>query len=137
MEGAKALKLAEKIARRAHRRQKRQDGIEPYIRHPERVAKNCQLTESKIVAWLHDVVEDTELTLEDLRKAGFSKQIVDAVDAITHRDYESYISYILRVRANELACWVKMADILDNMTDNIGKSRREKYQLALYILGWG
>jgi len=127
-------KRAEQIAREAHKGQTRWDGIEPYIKHPERVAGQFRDATHKAVAWLHDVVEDTEATLDDLRFFGFSEEILDAVSAITHRSDQDYISYILTVRRNKIARAVKIADIRDNLVDITSKNHRDKYDLALFVL---
>jgi (p)ppGpp synthase/HD superfamily hydrolase len=67
------------------------------------------------VAVLHDVVEDTAMTLDDLRREGFSKEVILAVERLTHRDGENYEEYIERVRQNPAARSVKLADLEDNM----------------------
>ena len=109
-----ALALAEEIAREAHKGQVDKAGKE-YINHPLYVASQMTTKDEKIVALLHDVVEDTHVTLEYLRKQGFSSEIVDAVDAITKRDNEDYSEYLHRVKSNSLARKVKLADLFHNM----------------------
>ena len=91
---------------------------EPYIFHAVRVM--LQLTEAvdQIVAVLHDAVEDTELRLDDLREAGYPAEVIDGLDAVTHRDHESYEDYIERVRRNPVARRVKVADLKDNLANN-------------------
>ena len=69
----------------------------------------------KIVAVLHDVVEDSDLTLEDLKIEGFSNPIIEAIDAITKREGEKLNDYLERVMNNEIALKVKIADMTDNM----------------------
>jgi (p)ppGpp synthase/HD superfamily hydrolase len=69
-------------------------------------------------AVLHDVVEDTEVTLDDLRRAGYRPELVDAIDALTHRTHESYEEYIDRVARNPLARRVKTVDIEENLANN-------------------
>jgi (p)ppGpp synthase/HD superfamily hydrolase len=73
-----------------------------------------QEPEAKIAAVLHDVVEDTNTTLADLRKVGFSEQILDAISCLTHDPTESYEDYVVRCRANPIARTVKLADLQDN-----------------------
>jgi Guanosine polyphosphate pyrophosphohydrolases/synthetases len=88
-------------------------------------------------AWLHDVVEDTPLMIEDLRKAGINDRVLIAVDLLTKRDDEEYLAYLLRLKGNEVAKVVKIEDIKNNMSDldkKRKKSMYEKYQLAIYIL---
>ena len=104
---------AETIARAAHAGQVDKTG-HPYIEHPERVAARVHgNTELEAIAWLHDVVEDTTVTLADLRRE-FTDEIVDAVDALTHRRGETRQDYYARVRQNTRALRVKLADIDDN-----------------------
>lgn len=103
--------LASLVAAKAHRGQKDKAG-QPYIRHPQRVAARVT-GRAKTVALLHDVVEDTTVTLDDLA-AQFPNDIVAAVDAITHRKGEPRHDYYRRVAGNELAYTVKLADIADN-----------------------
>lgn len=96
---------------------------QPYILHPLRMVMALAATTlppekqeaAQIVAVLHDVVEDTPYTLEDLRQAGFSEQIVTALDCVTRRADESYEEFIERLQDNELARLVKLADLEDNM----------------------
>lgn len=96
----------------------------PYIGHPSRVAGRVRKAMSDaarpdiyedaiVVAWLHDVVEDTDVTLADVQ-VRFGLRVRDAVDAITHRRGEPRALYYARVRADEIALAVKLADIADN-----------------------
>ena len=122
------------VAYHAHQGQKRWDGT-PYIEHPISVCKSVEGTDAKIVALLHDVVEDTDLTLDDLSQ--FGEEIVGAIEAITKRDGEKYVEYLNRVAENRLATKVKLADIEHNLSDNPGKmskSMRDKYELAIEYL---
>ncbi len=105
--------LALKLASHAHRGQKQKNG-EEYIKHPITVASFLDSDILKIIAYLHDTCEDTDLTLNDLHLIGFSDQIIDAVNAITKRDGEKYADYIERVKTNELALKVKVADATHN-----------------------
>lgn len=108
-------KVAEALAREAHAAQRDKVG-NPYIWHVERVVKRCSSPSERIVAWLHDVVEDTSISLDDLHDVhGFpSDPICDAVQAITHRPGEPREAYYQRVRTNPLALVVKRADLADN-----------------------
>jgi (p)ppGpp synthase/HD superfamily hydrolase len=108
------LEKAIKIAFEAHLDQKDRSG-EPYILHPLYVMGKMDTHESRIVAILHDVIEDTPWTLDKLRKEGFSEEIISAIDHITRRDGESYLDYIHRVATNPLARKVKLADLEHNM----------------------
>ena len=112
----------------------------PYIMHPERVADRLDKLEEKVVGWLHDVVEDTDVTLDAIRK-GFGYETSMAVDAITHRKGESWSNYLTRVKANAVATAVKISDLTDNL--NLSRlpkitpkdvERAEKYTRALRFL---
>lgn len=108
------LNKAIEIARIAHEGQVDKGG-QPYITHPLRVMNNVETVEEKIVAVLHDSVEDSDLTLEDLRTEGFSDLIVDAIAAITKGEGEKRQDYLNRVMNNQIALRVKIADMTDNM----------------------
>ncbi|ENW81405.1 hypothetical protein F909_02696 [Acinetobacter sp. ANC 3929] len=87
----------------------------PYILHPLRVMLNVPSIEHKIVAVLHDVLEDTETSTDDLYRLGFQPQIIDAIVALTKQKGESRIEAAQRTVQNPLARVVKLADITDNM----------------------
>ena len=130
------IERARKIAEKAHQGQADKGG-QPYILHPLRVAEKCEQTEEKIAALLHDVLEDSEYTLEDLKKEGFSDEILKALVCLTHREGEGYMEYIERVCENPLAARVKYADLQDNMDisriPNPAEKdyiRLEKYKIA-------
>lgn len=109
------FRAAEELATQAHAGQVDKAG-QPYILHPMRVAKRFHLVQEvdfAVVALLHDVVEDTHVTLNDLHRM-FPTHIVAAVDAITHRKNEPRDAYYQRVKANPLAHRVKLADVDDN-----------------------
>jgi guanosine-3',5'-bis(diphosphate) 3'-pyrophosphohydrolase len=109
---AQLLSKAIALASTAHGSQRDKQG-EPYILHPLRVMFSCQTPEERIAAVLHDIVEDTDITLEALA-VDFPPAIVDAVDALTHRKGEKYLQYIERLAPNNIARAVKIADIRDN-----------------------
>lgn len=124
------------IADQAHRGQFRRDG-NPYVSHPNRVAKSLSRDDEVVVAYLHDVVEDTDVTLDQLRKFGFTEVQIEAIDSVTKRGGESYLDFVLRAKENPIGRRVKIADIKDNSSDLNDPSKkhlREKYQLALWIL---
>ena len=131
---------AYEIAKRAHLGQIDKAG-EDYIKHPEKVASFVNSDEEKAVAYLHDVIEDTELTLEDLREYGFSEEVLKAVDVITKKKGQDYQTYLNSVKENKLARVVKLADLrhnsdltrLINITEK-DVERREKYQKAIDFL---
>tara|TARA_Y100000034_G_C6886357_1_gene407045 strand:+ start:792 stop:1310 length:519 start_codon:yes stop_codon:yes gene_type:complete len=126
---------AEQVATEAHYGQTRWGG-QPYITHPKAVADSVLPPLYKVVAWLHDVVEDSEYTLVDLRQEGFPMAIVEAVDCLTRRkdEDESYFDFIMRLRTNVPASLVKIADINHNLRDLNKGSLKDKYELAAYII---
>lgn len=101
------------IATQAHEGQIDKGG-NPYILHPLRLATKAPDDESRIVAVLHDVVEDSDISLRNLFEEGFSWDVVNAIDCLTHRKGESYDDYILRIKTNSLATTVKLLDLDDN-----------------------
>ncbi len=106
-------KKAMKIAYEAHKDQYDKGGV-PYIFHPYHIAE--QLTEEYdiCVALLHDVVEDTEVTLEDIAQAGFPNEIVEAVGLLTKTKGEDYFQYVKRIKENPVARKVKLLDLKHN-----------------------
>jgi GTP diphosphokinase / guanosine-3',5'-bis(diphosphate) 3'-diphosphatase len=108
------LERAIQIAAKAHTGQLDKAG-QPYILHPLRLMFAVNDMNEKIVSVLHDVVEDTSVTLEDLLSEGFSQDIVDAVEALTKREGESRLEAAARVTQNKIALVVKLADVNDNM----------------------
>ena len=102
------------IAAQAHQEQRDKAGA-PYILHPLRMMLRMSSETEMMAAILHDVVEDTAWTLEQLRQAGFAEEVVQAVECLTHRDHETYEEFITRVRTNPIATKVKLADLEDNM----------------------
>ena len=107
------IEKALQIAARAHEGQKDKEGL-PYILHPVRVMMSVEGEETQIVAVLHDVIEDTSVTADDLRHAGFSEKVVAAVLCVTHRKDEPYADYVVRCKDNEIARRVKLSDLTDN-----------------------
>lgn len=102
------------IAVQAHRGQVDKADA-PYILHPLRLMLRMESDVERMVAVLHDVVEDSAVTLDDLRRAGFADSVINALDCLTHRPDEPYEHYIARVKGNALASRVKLADLEDNM----------------------
>ena len=107
------LEHAVAIATQAHAGQVDKAG-EPYIEHPLRVMRAMATEPERIVAVLHDVVEDTPVTLEQLRADGFSDDVLAAVEALTKRPGESRMQSAARAKLNPIALGVKLADNLDN-----------------------
>jgi len=91
---------------------------EPFILHPLRVMLGVTSKAAQIVAILHDVVEDSDVTLRALRDRGFNALIVDAIDHLTRREGEDYEDYIGRVASNPIAREVKLSDLADNLANN-------------------
>lgn len=87
----------------------------PYIMHPLRIMMRCQTTLEQIVAVLHDVVEDSDWTLERLADEGFPHEAIAAIDCLTRRPGETYDEFIDRILLNPLAARVKRYDLEDNM----------------------
>ena len=108
------LKRAIEIAKNAHAGQFDKAG-KPYIFHPVRVMQRVDNEFEKMVAVLHDVVEDTSVTLEDLQREGFLPDVVQAIDALTKRAGESRLDAAKRAAAHPLARVVKLADNSENM----------------------
>lgn len=108
------LQTAIEIAVRAHAGQTEKNNDRPYVLHPLRMMNSVQEEKAKIVAVLHDVVEDTTTTEHDLRKAGFSEEILAGVLSVTRQEGESYTDFVVRVKRNPLGKQVKLADLLDN-----------------------
>ncbi len=108
------LQRAIAIATKAHEGQVDKAG-HPYLAHPLFVMKNVNSLEEKIVAVLHDAVEDSELTFDELRSEGFPEVIVLAIAAITKIEGEAYAAYLERVIANAIALRVKIADVTHNL----------------------
>lgn len=111
-------------------------GGNDYILHPFTVALMVDDSKGKIVAWLHDIVEDTTMTLDKLLEEGFTNEIVDAVDAITRRVGELRQDYLNRVKSNKLACMVKIADLNHNsdLTRIKNPKQRDYERVAQYKL---
>ncbi len=133
-------KTAEEIARRAHAGQKDRSGAD-YIEHPLTVAKTCRDTESKIVALLHDMIEDTDVTAGYLIEQGFPGYLVHAVELVTKETGFDEDDYMERISRDPVAREVKMADLMHNMDmtrlkDPTEKDwcRQEKYQREFRFL---
>ena len=107
------IKLAEQIATFAHEGQVDKAG-EAYINHPRTVSSMCETEESKIVGWLHDVVEDTEITLDDLKARGFSDKVIEAIRCVTKEEGYDLSEYYTRIKNNPIAREVKIADLTHN-----------------------
>lgn len=128
------------IAIQAHAGQVDKSG-QPYILHPLRLMLKFQSKDEMIVAALHDVIEDSSITFENLKELGFSEVVVDAIVSLTKNNGEAYEDFVLRVSNNDLARKIKIEDIKDNLnltrlekiTDK-DLIRIEKYHRALKLL---
>jgi hypothetical protein len=107
------LEKAIELAARYHAGQKDKEGL-PYVLHPLRVMQRVQGEQAQVVAVLHDTLEDTVLTADDLRREGFGEEVVEVVQAVTHARRESYADYVVRCSKHPLARQVKLADLEDN-----------------------
>ncbi|SFI78125.1 HD domain-containing protein [Phyllobacterium sp. CL33Tsu] len=128
-----SLEQAISIAASAHAGY-RTENDEPYILHPLRVMLGLHDEDERIVAVLHDVVEKTGWTLDNLRNEGFSEQIIAAVDAVTRRHNEDYFDFVQRMRNNDLGRRVKIMDLKDNIAKvrNDRRSSQAEEKLAKY-----
>lgn len=131
------IELAISVALNAHKGQLDKGG-HPYILHPLAVMNRVESMEEKIVAVLHDVIEDTEVTLEQLRELGFSEEIIKAISLLTRSKEDSYEKFIEKTTTNAIARNVKIADIQENMNLSRIKNptehdymRLEKYRKAI------
>ena len=134
------VKKALEIAFDAHKDQVDKAGL-PYIYHPFYLATQMETEDSIIVALLHDVVEDSHYTFEEIENYGFSPRVMSALRLLTHEDSEDYIAYIHRVKENELARIVKLADLkhnsdesrLNHIDDKV-RERLNRYAESIKIL---
>ena len=139
MINTKLTRLASKIAYKAHEGQTDKAGV-PYIFHPIHIAEQMDSEESCVVALLHDVIEDSDITLEILNKY-FNDDIITALRVLTKKENDDYLMYIKRVKTNKLATKVKIKDLehnrdltrLDEVTDK-DRKRSMKYWEAIRYL---
>jgi (p)ppGpp synthase/HD superfamily hydrolase len=107
------LETAIRVAVTGHAGQTDKEGL-PYITHPLRLMHAVTDDAAKIVAVLHDVVEDTSVTLDDLRREGFSEAILASVARVTHQKDQPYADYVVACKPDPVAKAVKLADLTDN-----------------------
>jgi (p)ppGpp synthase/HD superfamily hydrolase len=131
------LEKAIAIAVEAHRGQTDKAG-QPYIMHPLRMMLRLDGEAERIVAVLHDVLEDTKVTAAHLRREGFSDEILDALACVTKRKGEKYQGFMARAARNPIARRVKLADLEDNMDVRRLKrvSERDRKRLSKYLRAW-
>lgn len=133
------VRTAQSWAEKRHEGQVDKSG-KPYVEHPARVAGRMETPEEQVVGWLHDTVEDTGLSLEEVERQ-FGPETAAAVDAVSRRDGEAWEDYLERVKQNPTARAVKISDLIDNSNlsrlDRITMKdvrRQEKYNRALQFL---
>lgn len=138
---------ARDFAKKAHEGQYRWDGVTPYFTHPEAVAKAVEESNSLCgdlfrdqliaAAYLHDVVEDSKTTIEDIER-NFGPSVGLAVELLTHQEDQTYAEYIEELSFNGWAYLIKIEDIKHNLStlehSKRNKQRRDKYELALLFL---
>ena len=135
-----SVDLAKKICVYAHKGQYDKAGI-PYFEHPFVVASYMDTEEEKIVAYLHDVLEDTTISVDELSKCDFSNNVIESLKVITRNPDDDYQSYIKKISKNKIARKVKMADLIHNSDlsriEHPSKkdiARCEKYRKAMIYL---
>ena len=133
-------KKAMRIAFDAHKEQVDKGGM-PYIYHPIHLAEQMDDEDSTCVALLHDIVEDTDITFDQLSKQGFPAEVIDAIKLMTHDEGVPYMDYVKQIKSNDVAKKVKLADLKHNSNlsrlnniDNKTKERVEKYRQAIKLL---
>ena len=133
-------KKALKLAFDAHKDQLDKSEL-PYVFHPFHLADQMETEDETVVALLHDVVEDTKYTFDDIRAMGFSEKVIEALTLLTHDDAEPYLEYVARLRDNDLARKVKLADLRHNsdltrldIIDEKALMRVRKYAEAIRVL---
>lgn len=134
----KEYEIAHSLATVAHMHQSRWDGS-PYILHPRAVAEQFESLHYKIVALLHDVIEDSDHTYHSLLQLGISEEHLDAIQLVTHNSKVSYYDYIHNIKnsGNKYAIAIKIADIKHNSLslEKYKKfDKRDKYLFALDVL---
>lgn len=133
-------KKALKLCFEAHKDQTDKTGL-PYVFHPFHLAEQMTDEYTTVTALLHDVVEDTDYTLNDLQEMGYPDEVIQALSLLTHDDGSEYMDYVKRLKNNSIARAVKLADLKHNSDlsrydtiDNWAIKRTAKYQQAIEIL---
>lgn len=124
----------------AHKNQTDKSGM-PYVFHPFHLAEQMDDEASVCAALLHDVAEDTPITLDELRAEGFPDEVMNALGLLTHDDFVPYMDYVRRIKTDPVARKVKLADLRHNsdlrrldIVDDKALERVEKYRRAIAIL---
>ena len=133
-------KAALRLCFAAHKDQVDKSGL-PYVFHPFHLAESMTTEATTIVALLHDVVEDSTYTFEDLVQMGFDDEVIDALRLLTHGDGVDYMEYVRAIKGNPIAKAVKLADLTHNSdltrldkVDDKAIERRNKYLEAYELL---
>ena len=136
-------KKALKISFNAHKDQVDKSGM-PYVYHPFHLAEQMNDENSTCVALLHDVVEDTDISLDDLASEGFPAEVIEALTLMTHYDDVPYMDYVRKIKTNPIATKVKLADLEHNsdltrleLVDDAALERADKYRRAIILLRYG
>lgn len=131
------LEDAIRLAVEAHTGQRDKNG-QPYILHPLRVMFRLTTELEMMAGVLHDVIEDTKYTPEDLRGMGYPEELLQALDGVTKREGESYEEFVLRSKSNPASRRVKLADLEDNMDLRrmTGVTPKDLERLARYRKAW-
>ena len=135
------LELARQLAKEYHKGQVDKAGVDYFSGHITSVVNGVDTVEEKIVAYLHDILEDTELSYLDLMVLEFSDKVINAVMFLTKDKKEKYEDYLVKVKSNELSRAVKLSDLTNNMDlsrlkeiTEVDKKRLEKYKKAYKYL---
>ena len=133
-------KKALKLCFEAHKEQVDKSGM-PYVFHPFHLAEQMTEEATTVVALLHDVVEDTDISFENLEIQGFSDEILNALKLLTHDKSIPYMDYVAEIKKNIIATKVKLADLKHNsdltrlsVVDEKALKRKEKYEKAIKFL---
>ncbi len=133
-------KKALKLCFEAHKNQVDKSGM-PYVFHPFHLAEQMTDERTTIVALLHDIVEDTDYTLDDLSNMGFESDIIEALMLMTHDKAVPYMEYVAKIKNNPIARTVKLADLRHNSdlsrldtVDEKAIKRKDKYSEAIRLL---
>lgn len=133
-------KLAIKVMWESHKSKVDKSGM-PYVFHPWHVAEGMTNETETVVALLHDVVEDTDMSFDDIKRLGFDDNVIEALKLLTHDKSVSYEDYIKKIGSNPIATKVKVADLMHNLDDSRLNSltfkdlnRLEKYRKSLEYL---
>lgn len=128
------------FAYEAHHGQKDKSDV-PYIFHPYHLAEQMDNEKEVVTALLHDVMEDTDFTVEDIEKLGVGEEVIAALLLLTHDKNVPYLEYVDKLKYNDLARKIKLADLIHNSDvsrcdkdDEYAKKRHEKYALAIKLL---